>query len=388
MLQYTRGAGLTESKPEIRSGLDGVYFMESAICKVDGANGRLYYYGYPIDELAAESNFEEVSYLLMNGRLPNLSELSSFRERMRAARAIPGEVIDVITELSERSTPMHILSTAVDMIGSLKREGPDRKSTYIEIISELSSVVAAIGSISATGRYTRPEDSLGHIENFLYMLKGERPNKESVEIMERMFILHAEHSSNASTFSAIVTASTLSDIYSSTVSAINTLKGPLHGGADEMALRMLNDMRGKDIARYVDNTIASGGRIMGFGHRVYKSYDPRATIIKGILESVQPKASAEVRELTKTVLSLEAVMRDKVSSKGIWPNVDLFTGPVYRYLDILPELFTPIFAASRAPGWCSHIQEYWKSNKLLRPTVFYTGEVGKRYVPIEKRQGE
>lgn len=376
---------MVDVKPEIRSGLEGVYFMESAICKVDGANGRLYYYGYPIEELASKSNFEEVSYLLMNGKLPTRSELESFRERMRDARYIPDEVANLIIELSGRSTPMHILSTAMDMIGALKGERSESNSTYIDIISELSSVVAAIGSISAKKGYIPPKDSLGHIENFLYMLSGEIPDKESVEIMDKMFILHAEHSSNASTFSAIVTASTLSDIYSSIVSAINTLKGPLHGGADEMALRMLADLRGKNIPKYVDDTIASGGRIMGFGHRVYKSYDPRATIIKGILESVQSRASEEVRELTKTVLSLEGVMTDKLSSKGIWPNVDLFTGPVYRYLGIPPDLFTPIFAASRAPGWCSHIQEYWKSNRLLRPTVFYTGEVGKKYIEMDKR---
>jgi citrate synthase (EC 2.3.3.1) len=217
------------------------------------------------------------------------------------------------------------------------------------------------------------------------MLNGEPKPKEVVKLADTMFLLHAEHSSNASTFSGIVTISTLSDIYSAVVSAINTLKGPLHGGADEAALKMITGGIGKDPDKYIDGIISSGNRIMGFGHRVYKTYDPRAVIIKEQLKAAIGDSDSRVKEIAETAFGIEEATIKRTGQKGIWPNVDFFSGPVYSYVGIEPELFTPVFALSRAPGWCSHIMEYLKDNRLIRPTVYYTGETGRPYKEINSR---
>ena len=217
------------------------------------------------------------------------------------------------------------------------------------------------------------------------MLEGEKKKKDVVALTDTMLLLHAEHSSNASTFSGIVTISTMSDIYSATVSAINTLKGPLHGGADEAALKMIKDGMDKDPDKYINGIISSGGRIMGFGHRVYKTYDPRATIIKEQLKKALRNANKETKKIADAAFGIEEAAIKVTGKKGIWPNVDFFSGPVYSCIGIEEGLFTPVFALSRAPGWCSHIIEYSRNNRLIRPTVYYTGAVGKKYVEIGNR---
>jgi citrate synthase len=377
-----------DGKPTINLGLEGIYFMESKICKVDGKAGKLYYYGYDIEALAARSNFEETSYLLLHGELPNVKQLADFSRALSEERNLDDKIIDMIKSVPKETNPMHTLSAAMDLIGAYDKNAEktaDNESTSIRIISKIASVVAAIGSIRATSQYTHPDPKLSHTANFLYMLNGEPKPKEVVKLADTMFLLHAEHSSNASTFSGIVTISTLSDIYSAVVSAINTLKGPLHGGADEAALKMITGGIGKDPDKYIDGIISSGNRIMGFGHRVYKTYDPRAVIIKEQLKAAIGDSDSRVKEIAETAFGIEEATIKRTGQKGIWPNVDFFSGPVYSYVGIEPELFTPVFALSRAPGWCSHIMEYLKDNRLIRPTVYYTGETGRPYKEINSR---
>ena len=379
-------------KPEIKFGLEGVYFAESDICRVDGTNGRLYYYGYPIEALAANSNFEEVCYLLLNGRLPDSAEFSEFRKALADERRLPNEIVSLINGAAGRADPMDILRSAVSALAFYDDDSLDnspeanlRKS--IRLISKIASVIGTVGSFRAGRDYVEPDLSLGHVENFLYMLNGKRPGQEQAKVLDLMFLLHAEHSSNASTFSAIVTGATLSDMHSAITSAIGTLKGPLHGGADEAALNMMRAIgKPENTETYINDALAGRKKIMGFGHRVYKTYDPRARIIKKRLEILQGSADENVKNFTLIALAAEKLMIDRLgNSHGIWPNVDFFSGPVYTDLGIPDYIFTPIFAASRIPGWCAHMMQYWKNNRLIRPLEYYNGRLDREYVPLDKR---
>ena len=381
-----------DESQEIHKGLEGIYFTESKICKVDGQGGRLYYRGYPIEALALKSSFEEVCYLLLYGKLPNKPELNNFISGMKGERSLPKEVINLIKETSGRAHAMDIARTAISILPAYDKNAYDASEEAnmgkaVKLISKLASIVAAIGS-SYRGRYTAPDNSLSHAENFLYMLTGKKPDKEKARLLDTMLILHAEHSSNASTFSNLVTGSTLADLYASVTAGMATLKGPLHGGADEAALKMMKEIgEPENTERYINEALNGKARIMGFGHRVYKTYDPRAKIIKAELELLQNDASKEVSNLTRIALTAEQLMVEKLGkTKGIWPNIDFFAGPVYTWIGIAPELFTPLFAASRVPGWCAHIIEYWRSNRLLRPLERYTGQVDLEYIEIEDRE--
>ena len=381
-----------DESQEIHKGLEGIYFTESKICKVDGQGGRLYYRGYPIEALALKSSFEEVCYLLLYGKLPNKPELNNFISGMKGERSLPKEVINLIKETSGRAHAMDIARTAISILPAYDKNAYDASEEAnmgkaVKLISKLASIVAAIGS-SSRGRYTAPDNSLSHAENFLYMLTGKKPDKEKARLLDTMLILHAEHSSNASTFSSLVTGSTLADLYASVTAGMATLKGPLHGGADEAALKMMKEIgEPENTERYINEALNGKARIMGFGHRVYKTYDPRAKIIKAELELLQNDASKEVSNLTRIALTAEQLMVEKLGkTKGIWPNIDFFAGPVYTWIGIAPELFTPLFAASRVPGWCAHMIEYWRSNRLLRPLERYTGQVDLEYIEIEDRE--
>ena len=256
-----------------------------------------------------------------------------------------------------------------------------------KLIAKTGSIVAAIGRLSIGAKYVEPDKSLSHAENFLYMLQGEKPEPEKAKMLDLMMVLHAEHSSNASTFSTIVTGATLSDLYSAAVSGIGTLKGPLHGGADERALKMLYDIgKPENTESYINGILSSKERVMGFGHRVYKTYDPRARIIKKYLMKLQSDSTEEVQNLSGIALAAEKIMVERLGkSHNIWPNVDFFSGPVYRHIGIPIEIFTPLFAVSRMPGWCAHMLEYWNNNRLIRPLDYYKGPLDLKYVPIEQR---
>lgn len=381
-----------DEQPEIHKGLDGVYVSESTICKVDGAQGRLYYRGYPIEDIAKNSSYEEASYLLLNGKLPTKSELEDFSAKLKAERELPDKIINLIIESASKSDPMDILRTAVSYLSiydidtkTQTKEANIKKA--IKLISKTSSIVATIGAAMNGKGYTKPDLSLSHSENFIYMLKGEKPTPDEVKPIEMMFILQAEHSTNASTFATMVAGSTLADLYSAATAGISALKGPLHGGADEEALKMMEAIGDpSNTESYINDALAGKKKIMGFGHRVYKTYDPRAKIIKGYLLTLQQNPSPEIKKLTEIALRGEKLMIDKLGkTHGIWPNVDFFAGPVYVSVGIKVDLFTPLFAASRIAGWCAHMIEYWEDNKLIRPLELYKGEIDKKYLPISER---
>ena len=376
----------------INLGLEGVYFAESMICKVDGTEGKLYYRGYPIEALAEHSSFEEVSYLLLYGKLPTRPELESFSSLLASNRNIEPQVLEYIKTAAGKSHAMHVLRTAVSMEASLDKEADEATQEAnllksAKLIAKTGSIVAAIGRLSISAKYVEPDKSLSHAENFLYMLQGEKPEPEKAKMLDLMMVLHAEHSSNASTFSTIVTGATLSDLYSAAVSGIGTLKGPLHGGADERALKMLYDIgKPENTESYINGILSSKERVMGFGHRVYKTYDPRARIIKKYLMKLQSDSTEEVQNLSGIALAAEKIMVERLGkSHNIWPNVDFFSGPVYRHIGIPIEIFTPLFAVSRMPGWCAHMLEYWNNNRLIRPLDYYKGPLDLKYVPIEQR---
>lgn len=381
------------SKPTINYGLEGIYVDESAISKVDGQNGKLWYRGYPIEELAMRSNFEEVSYLLLYGKLPSKSEYEEFVTKLRTRRELPSEVNDIIRIMAPAAHPMDVMRTATSMLVMYDNDPNNRDlevtmDKIITLLAKLPTIAAATGRFKEKKHYVPPDNSLGHSANFLYMLTGKKPNEFESKLIDLMFILHAEHSTNASTFSVLVTASTLADVYSATTSGIGTLKGPLHGGADEAALNMMNAIGNpENTEKYIEEALEGKQRIMGFGHRVYKAYDPRAYLVRNYLEeSLTKEPSDEVKRLLQIALRAEKLMIDKLAkTKGIWPNIDFFAGPLYRVLGIDSHLFTPIFVASRMSGWGSHIVEYWHNNRLVRPVEWYIGSVDLSYVPIDKR---
>ena len=383
----------TTGEPEIKLGLEGVYFTRSHICKVDGIRGRLYYRGYSIEEIANNSTFEEVCYLLLYGQLPSPSQLAGFDAKLKAERELPEQIIGMIREMAARSDPMDVARSAISSLSAYDKEVMDSSTDAnigksIRLIARIASIVAAIGRFREGKEYVKPDSSLGHAENFLYMLNGQKADSKKAKLLDTMLILHAEHSSNASTFSTVVTGSTLADLYAAVTSGMGTLKGPLHGGADEASLKMMREIGSADnTEKYIEEALAGKKRIMGFGHRVYKTYDPRAKIIKGKLLSMQNDHSEDVRNLTAIALRAEKMMIDRLgASKGIWPNVDFFSGPVYTYIGVPVELFTPLFAVSRMPGWCAHMMEYWQNNRLLRPLEQYVGPVDLEYVQIGQRK--
>ena len=380
-------------KPVINYGLEGVYVDESAISKVDGQNGKLWYRGYSIESLAEQSNFEEVCYLLLNGKLPSKAEYDEFSRKLWNRRDLPAEVKDIIKVMAPRSHPMDIMRTATSMLVMYDNDPNNKENSatldkVITLIAKLPSIAAATGRFREKKEYIPPDDSLSIPSNFLYMLTGKKPTKFESKLIDLMFILHAEHSTNASTFSVLVTASTLADVYAATTSGIGTLKGPLHGGADEAALSMMNAIGNPDnTEKYIEEALEGKQRIMGFGHRVYKTYDPRAKLVRSYLEeSLTKEPSDEVRRLLQIALRAEKLMIDKLgSTKGIWPNIDFFAGPLYRVMGIEGQMFTPIFVASRMAGWGSHIVEYWHNNKLVRPVEWYTGQLDLKYIPMSER---
>ena len=381
-----------EENIEIKEGLQGVYITKSLICKVDGQEGKLYYRGYKIEDLANYSSYEEVCYLLLYGKLPNSKELSDFIGKMKEERAISENTKEIIRKFSKESQALDVLRTAISSLSAEdSKPYSDNETENIEkaikIIAKTATISAAINRIKEGKEILEPDNSLNHSANFLYMLTGNKPDKEAEKLIDVMFILHAEHSSNASTFATLVACSTLADIYAGVTAGVAALKGPLHGGADEAAVKMMKEIGSpENTENYIDEALAGKKKIMGFGHRVYKTYDPRARILKSYLDTIKGNSNEEINKLIEISLRAEKMMIDRLGkSHGIWPNVDFFSGPLYLHLGIKPELFDTVFASSRAVGWCSHVIEYWRNNKLFRPLEEYVGKVDLQYLPIEKR---
>ncbi len=378
---------------EIHEGLQGVYITKSSICKVDGQNGKLYYRGYKIEDLAQFSSYEEVCYLLLYGSLPNEKQLSEFNEKLKRERAISQETKNIIKSLASKSQALDVLRTALSSIASDDPEpySPEENKNIekaMKIIAKTATISAAIGRVKKGLAIVEPDNTLNHSENFLFMLTDEKPDQEKSRLIDIMFILHAEHSSNASTFATLVACSTLADIYAGVTAGVAALKGPLHGGADEAAIKMMKAIgEPSNTEKYIEEALAEKKKIMGFGHRVYKTYDPRAKILKAYLDKIKGNSDEDVNRFIEISLRAEKMMIEKLGeSHGIWPNVDFFSGPLYLHLGVEPELFDTVFASSRTVGWCAHVIEYWRNNKLFRPLEEYEGPLDLVYKPISERQ--
>ncbi len=374
---------------DIKRGLRDVYIDTTEASFVDGQLGKLLYRGYNIHDLAEKSTFEEVIYLLLYGDLPNRTQLDEFDVVLRANRSIPDEVIQVL-RLVKNSHPMDALRTGVSAlsafdpeVGNNSAEATVRKG--VRLTSQATTIVAAHHRIRNGLEPVQPNPNLNHAGNFLYMLSGQDPDEETQKLMDVDFILHAEHSSNASAFGARVAASTLSDLHSAVVTGIGVLKGPWHGGAAEEVMKMALDIGQPENAdEYARKVLDGGGRIMGFGHRVYKAEDPRATHLRERSRALGEKLGQP--HWFQILRYLEEQIMVPYRSRGIFVNVDFFAGSIYYLLGIPDDLFISIFALGRIPGWTLQCVEQYDDNILLRPLLDYKGPMDLEYVPIEQRR--
>ncbi len=372
-------------------GLEGVIAAESDICKIDGANGKLYYRGYSIEDLAQHSSFEETTFLLLNEKLPSKAELDDFSQRMRASAGLKDPILNMIRDFPPAGSPMELLQSVISYLSSTVEHQIQQSATCncrrtLHQIAQMTTVLAAYERFRQGKSYVEPRMDLSQGANFLYMLRGKEPSPEEGRIFDTCLVLHAEHGFNASTFTARVVASTYSTCYCSISAAIGALAGFLHGGANERVMDMVDEIGSVDkVDAWLDKTLAQHGKVMGMGHRVYKAMDPRAIVMEGMLQQLSKrKGDSSLYEFLKAV---EKGFRARMEEKGkpIYPNVDFFSGAVYSLLGIPRDLFTPIFAASRSSGWLAHILEQRKDNRLFRPKCLYVGPEPRSYIPVEDR---
>jgi citrate synthase len=373
-------------------GLEGVIAAESEVCQIDGANGKLYYRGYSIEDLAEHSSFEETAYLLLNERLPSSAELEDFSQRMRASRGILGPVQDMIRYFPPAGSPMELLQSVISYLSSTVEHQIQHSATCncretLHQVAQLATVLATYQRFREGKAYLEPRTDLSHGANFLYLLRGEEPSPEEGRMFDTCLVLHAEHGFNASTFTARVVASTYSTCYCSLSAAIGALAGFLHGGANERVMDMVDAIGSADnIEAWLDKTLSEKGKVMGMGHRVYKAKDPRAIVTEKMLEDLSAeKGDTKLYEFLKKI---ETGFRARMETKGkpIYPNVDFFSGAVYTLMGIPRDLFTPIFAVARSAGWLAHVLEQRKDNRIYRPKSLYAGPEPRSYVPIAKRK--
>jgi citrate synthase len=372
-------------------GLEGVIAAESQICQIDGANGKLYYRGYPIEELAQHSSFDETTFLLLYEKLPSKQELADFSRRMRQCRGLHPSVQSMIRNFPAAGSPMELLQSVISYLSGSVEHQIQHSATCncrrtLHQVAQMTTVLATYQRFKEGKPYLEPRKDLSQGADFLYLLRGKEPSAREGQIFDTCLVLHAEHGFNASTFTARVVASTLSTCYCSISAAIGALAGSLHGGANEWAMDMLDEIgTPENIDVWLDKARAEHRKVMGMGHRVYKAKDPRAIVMEGILKELsEQKGDFRLYEMLK---KLEAAFRARMDEEGkpIYPNVDFFSGAVYTMLGIPRHLFTPIFAAARAPGWLAHILEQRKDNKLFRPKALFVGPAPRPYVPIDKR---
>jgi citrate synthase len=374
---------------EYRPGLEGVPATQSSISYVDGKEGVLEYRGIRIEELAQYSTFLESSYLLIWGGLPSKVELAAFEHEIRYHRRLKYRIRDMMKCFPESGHPMDALQACAAALGLFYSRRALDDPAYIQkavvrLLAKIPTMVAAFQLIRKGNDPVQPRDDLDYAANFLYMLNEREPDSLAARIFDICLTLHAEHTINASTFSAMVTASTLTDPYAVVASAVGTLAGPLHGGANEEVIEMLQNIGSVENVRpYVDHCIENKLKIMGFGHRVYKVKDPRATILQGLAEQLFEKFGQD--EYYGIALEMEQVIAEKLGHKGVYPNVDFYSGLVYRKLGIPTDLFTPVFAISRVAGWLAHWKEQLGENRIFRPTQIYTGPRSELYTHIEER---
>src|SRR5881296_2094611 len=371
-------------------GLAGVPAARSRISDVDGQGGVLEYRGIRIEELASKSTFLETAYLLLFSHLPARLELERFSADITRHRRIKFKIIDLIKCLPETGHPMDALQAAVAALGMFYpgRSVRDPENNYwsaVRLIAKLPTIVAAFARIRHGDDHVPPRDDLSFSENFLYMLTERVPDRLVADILDVCLILHAEHTMNASTFCGLVTASTLADPYTVVASSIGALKGPLHGGANEEVVQMLKEIGEPTRVRsYLEEQVRAKQKLMGFGHRVYKVKDPRATILQGLCERLFKECGSS--PLYEVAVEVERVAEELLKGKRIYPNVDFYSGIVYDKMGIETDLFTPLFAMARVSGWLAHWLEQLRENKLFRPDQIYSGEHNRQYVPIEQRE--
>ena len=371
-------------------GLADVVAAQTAISDIDGKLGKLWYAGYSIDELAEQSAFEEVLFLLHHTRLPTQDELEELTEQMVEYREAAEFVQRLMPTLAQQSSPMSMLRTGISAASAYDPDGWDQspEANYrkaIRITSLMPTLIAYYDRHRRGEDIVEPNPKLPHAANFLYMLSGEEPTQEAARAFDIQFILYADHTMNASTFTARVVASTLADIHSAVVAAIAALKGPLHGGANELAMRMVEEIGSVDrVEEFVKDLFDRGEKIMGFGHRVYRTVDdPRATILRRLSQEMGELAGEPIwYEISKAVE--DVVMREK----GLRPNVDFYAGSLLHYLGLPTDLFTPMFAAARAAGWTAHVREQYADNRIIRPDSEYIGPRNQRYVSVEDRPSQ
>lgn len=370
-------------------GLENVPAAQSSISYVDGKQGILEYRGIPIQDLAKESTFIETTYLLIWGVLPTKEELQAFESEIRHHRRIKYRIRDMMKCFPETGHPMDALQTSAAALGLYyaRRALNDPKyirEAVVRLVAKIPTMVAAFQLMRKGNDPIQPRDELDYSTNFLYMLTEQVPDSVAARVFDVCLLLHAEHTINASTFSAMVTASTMTDPYAVVASAVGTLAGPLHGGANEEVIFMLEKIGSvENVAAYVDQCIAEKKRIMGFGHRVYKVKDPRATILQGLAERLFEQMGHD--RFYDIAVELEKVVEDKLGHKGIYANVDFYSGLVYRKLGIPTDLFTPIFAIARVSGWLAHWREQISQNRIFRPTQVYTGDHSQPYISLAER---
>lgn len=373
--------------PHINQGLAGIVAFSTTKSFIDGQKGELIYAGYDIDTLAENATFEEVCFLLWNDRLPNQSELNSLNEQLRSERELPNPVLDYIKSTTKSAEPMAVLRTCVSMLAdfhekSTGEEKEFRQNKAISITAKIPSIIAAFDRSRNDLDIVQPLSEGSTAFNFLYMLNGEKPGEQAEKTMDLCLILHAEHGMNASTFTGRAICSTESDMYSAVTGAIGALKGPLHGGANQAVMKMLMDIEenNADPVSYIKERLANKEKVMGFGHRVYKTMDPRARILR----SMSKKLSEETGHQELYEWS-EAILKTMKDDKNIDPNVDFFSATVYYSMGIKPDLFTCIFAMSRVSGWTGHYIEQAENNRLVRPRAHYIGKKNLDWVPVEDR---
>jgi len=376
--------------PVFDKGLANTIAAETQCSFIDGAKGILEYVGYDIDTLARNASFEEVVFLLWNRRLPTRAELAALESGLRAEYDLPPAMWDMVRAVPRTAHPMHMLRTLVSALGMHDPEADDntaeanrRKS--LRMLAKTPTIVAAFDRHRKGKPMVRPDASMNLATNFLWMLNGARPTDAVARALDVCLVLHADHGLNASTFAARVTISTLSDMYSAITTAIGTLKGPLHGGANEEVMHMLNEIGTmENVEPWVRGRLARKDRIMGFGHRVYKAYDPRAGYLKTFAKRIATDTGNE--RLYEMSTKIEEIMKAEVAAKGIYPNVDFYSATTYHSIGIDLDLFTCMFAISRISGWTAHCMEQLETNRLIRPMAEYTGPHGLEWVSIGDRR--
>jgi citrate synthase len=381
-----KGKDSTAAASAATAGLRGVVAAQSSIGDVNGEQGILIYQGYNIHDLAEHSTFEEVIYLLWNGRLPKKDELEDLKSRLQANYEVPSEILEMMRTFPKDANPMDVLRTAVSALGFYDPEGhaTDREAavtTAIKLTAQIGTIVTAWERIRNGSEVIAPDKSLGIAENFLYMMRGEKAEADEARIFDIALILHADHELNASTFTTRVIAGTLADIYGAVTGGIAALAGPLHGGANTNVMKMLLEVGDIDkIESWLDEALAAKKKIMGIGHAVYKTEDPRATWLRKFSRQMgEKKGATKWFEMSQ---KLERLMHEK---KGMFPNVDFYSASTYYLMGIPLDQYTPIFAVSRISGWTGHILEQYGNNKLIRPRAEYIGERDLKYTPIDER---